>query len=316
MRGTVAFLLALAAAANLALSGCAPAWPDVRAIGEPAFLAGARSVATVDLLPIDVTVASDGQLGTAEEIAAVFENAVTAQLVGALASRGYQLAAVIDGEGGYVRSNGQPGVAMSHEEIDRTLQSLASYGFAESRAAGRLLTPLLPARLGVATGSDASLYIGGYGYSGEDPSGVDAGDVVKGVLVALVIVAVVVVLVAATKHGGGVGGGGNVAHALPAMHGAAHLGHAMVHAGRPLVDLVDVFGRVGTHVDVSAAHADEMPAVPQQGDSQTLVEMTLIDNHTGQTLWHARQRFPANPARQEHIAELVSRMLGTLPPRR
>jgi hypothetical protein len=326
MRGRIAFLLGLAAAENLAFSGCGPTWPDVRPTGQAWFLAGRGGVATIDLLPIDVAVGSDGKRGSPQDIGPDFEARLTDEIAGALARRGYQLNAVIDWDGGYVAPDGQPAMAMSREDLGQTAEALASYGFAASRAPGHLPVPLLPARLGAATGSDATLYVGGYAFSGDDPSGVDAGDVAKGVLIAVFIVVVVAVLIAAGKHGGG---GGGIAHAGVngaarvvsgaghlAFHGVARLCHTFIHAGRPFVDLIDVFGRTSTHIDIYVAHADEVPRLPERGDSQTLLEMTLIDNRTGQALWHARQVFPANPARPEHIAASVSRLLGTLPPRR
>jgi hypothetical protein len=321
MRARAAYLLALAAAENLALTGCAPTWPDVRPAGQPWFLAGHGNVATIDLLPLDVAITSDGQRGAPEDIAPAFEAQMAAEIAGVLQSRGYQLGATIDWDGGYLRADGQPGLAMTRDEIGRTLASLASYGFAASRAPG-LPPPFLPARLGAATGSDATLYVGGYAFSGDDPGGVDAGDVAKGVLIAVFIVVVVVVLVAASKHGGGggsvvSGAGRAVAGAgRVAVHGVARLGHIVVHARRPLFDVVDVFGRATTHIDIYLEHADEVPLVPTRGDSQTLLEMTLVDNRTGQALWHARQRFPANPARRDHISQLVARVLSTLPPHR
>jgi hypothetical protein len=42
--------------------------------------------------------------------------------------------------------------------------------------------------------------------------------------------------------------------------------------------------------------------------------MTLIDNRTGRTLWHARQRFPASPERPGDIQRAVAGITATLRP--
>lgn len=46
---------------------------------------------------------------------------------------------------------------------------------------------------------------------------------------------------------------------------------------------------------------------------QMYLEMTPIDNATGHVLWHARQQFPADGSRSEHVREAIAHMLETLP---
>jgi hypothetical protein len=97
------------------------------------------------------------------------------------------------------------------------------------------------------------------------------------------------------------------------MRGVSHFGHGRPSGGRVL----DAFGRsdYDTHIEISDEHGDEAPEMPESGPSRTLLEMTLIDNHTGQALWHTRQVFPANPSKSNDVVEVVSRMLATLPRR-
>ena len=49
--------------------------------------------------------------------------------------------------------------------------------------------------------------------------------------------------------------------------------------------------------------------------AQMLVDMAPVDNRTGVPLWHAQQRFRANPAKPADVADVVSRMLATMPGR-
>ncbi len=78
---------------------------------------------------------------------------------------------------------------------------------------------------------------------------------------------------------------------------------------------MDALGRTGTHIEIYAGRPDyyRQDRTPRKGRSQTYVEMTLIDNGTGRTLWHARQTFPASAGRPDEVAEMVQRMLATFP---
>jgi hypothetical protein len=58
----------------------------------------------------------------------------------------------------------------------------------------------------------------------------------------------------------------------------------------------------------------EDPSLPDDGsESQMYLEMTLVDNHTGQTLWHARQAFPADATKAADTARAAKLMLRHLP---
>jgi hypothetical protein len=318
--------LVLAAAASAVLAaGCGRSWPAVRSLADVEFLE-AGGVRTVDVLPIDVGIgAADDGREPPEIIGERFTLLAEGELSSQLAMRGYHVRTYLGWDGTDRRSRAQ---LMSREALEATQASLASFGTAQATARDVLLTPYLPARLGEASGSDATLYVGGYAYSGVDPRGVNAGDVAKVVLIAMFIVVVVAVLVVAARKGGGGGGGGGVARA--AASAGANVGRGVaragVVAGRGLARLgraswhlmrgwhgVDAWGRAQNHITVYAGMPAGPPPLPADGPSRTLLEVTLVDNHKGIVLWHARQEFAANPARPADVKEVVARMLGGLP---
>ena len=43
--------------------------------------------------------------------------------------------------------------------------------------------------------------------------------------------------------------------------------------------------------------------------------MTLVDNRSGQVLWHAHQKFPASAASKDDVNRVVRTMLASLPAR-
>ena len=294
--------------------GCAgPRWPaTVHAAGDPAFLAEQRDIDTIDILPVDLQVWTRpdhprGARALADALAPLVDGVVAAHL----AEHGYRVTAQVGWDGRFVAPDGLMRRAMSAAEVARTAYSLSSYGPAETRLGGasaaarpggasaetrpggapataragagdtRLLVPYLPVRLGRVTRSDATLYIGGWAYAGKDgPS--TAAKVVEVVLV----VAVVAVVVAAVIAGARDGGGGAVAGVA---RGAGRVAGATAHA-------------VGYG--------------PHGGRSAMLLDLTLIDNHTGLVLWHARQRFPARPDRPHDVERAVVALLAALPPAR
>jgi hypothetical protein len=150
--------------------------------------------------------------------------------------------------------------------------------------------------------ADAALHIGGFAYSGENDDGVSAGDVAKAILIGVAIVVVVVAVLALSKgHGGGHGGHGGVANAA---------GHAVFHAAHGFVSGVRGAGQAFSNVQISMPVS---PAIPEQGESHTLLQATLIDVRTGRMLWQVREDFPADPARPNDVHETVVRLLGPLP---
>lgn len=327
------------------LSGaCGPAWPAVTASADPSFATGRRPVRTIDVLPIDVQIWSRPDKNpTPAAIAESFDGEVAGALPGLLARRGYQVVANLDWRGEYVSARGARRQALSPEEIAETAYALSGYGVAVSRSGDPGLVPFLPARLGARTGSDATLYIGGWAYAGKNPSSTGK-KVLIGVGIVLFIAVIAVVVVAAAKSHGGGGGlgklggaakgvaraGGHVARVAGRVVGgvgrvALHVGrgagramaevargvdHIEFHAGDP-----DCFGRSSTHLDWYPGRPDyyRQPGARHSGRSASMIEMTLIDNRSGLVLWHARQRFPASPEKPGQVRRVLESMVAAIP---
>ena len=335
-RRGVSWAVAYGAAVQLALAaGCSSAWPTVQAVGDARFMNGVEQVRSIDVLPIDV------QLWTHRknkrnpvDIAQSFDAAALGIVSGDLAGHGYAVN-TLGWDGKFVTPAGALATAMSPDEVAETVYSLSSYGVARHRAGGALLSPHLPHRLGETTGADATLYVGGWAYAGDDDRSGTGKQVAKGLLIAALIAVVVVVVIASAKGGGKGGGGvgglargaGRAAHAGVKVAGrmvggatrvgaraASDIARGMANADINLHIDLDCFGRSSTHYDHYAARPDYYrETVPKTGRSKMLIEMTLVDNRTGHILWHARQRFSASAEKQKHIGRALHGMLETMP---
>ncbi|HKE13672.1 MAG TPA: hypothetical protein VKB80_02320 [Kofleriaceae bacterium] len=328
-------LASIAALVASSLAGCGETWPGARGLADPQFLGHGRAVETVDILPIDLQVwTTPGRGVDPEGLAGSLQQSMGGMVSAQLARRGYRVVAQIDRGGRYVAPDGAPAVAMAPDDVMRTAYALSSYGTAQRESeGGALLVPFLPARLGATTGSDATLYVGGWAFAGVDNGPSKAGKVLKVVLIVglvAVVAAAVVVGLKDGKHGGAVGkvaeGAGKVATGGVRVAGTVMTGVArttgrvaLAIASDPelfylTVDTIDAFARAGTHVDYYSVRPDYYAEGPHDGRSAMLLEMTLIDNHTGRTLWHARQRFPASPERPQEVARAVATAVSSLPP--
>lgn len=331
-----AFQAAFAASVVLA-TGCARSWPTVRSVGDADFLA-AGGVRTVDVLPLDVAVwVSQGRGEAPDEVADYFAASAEREIFAHLAGRGYDVAATIGPDGVYRRMDGREAIALAPEQLQAIEASLAAYGAAQQRTTNVLLTPYLPVRLGAATGADATLYVGGWTYAGQDASGVKAGDVAKYVLIGLFIVVIIAVAVVVARKGGGGGGGrggggGGGSAAGRAVGGAGSaaaraiggtgrgVAHGVGQVARSSLDVLrafnyteDAWGRHHTHLNVYLSMPMAPAPQPPSGPSRTALEMTLIDNHRGVVLWHARQEFPASPANGRDVRDVIGSMMAGLP---
>lgn len=341
--------LAFFAALNLIITGCAAGrpWPTtVPAQADQRFLRQELAVRSVDILPVDVQLWTHA--GSAEEAAGQFMAVAGGAVTAELAQRGYQVTAQMDWHGNYVGYTGEPRPAMAPEATEATAYSLSGYGRAVAEQ-GTLLVPHLPHRLGAATGSDATLYVGGWAYIGNDDQDSTGDKIAKGIAIALFAVVIIAIVVAVAKGSGGRGGGGGgsvssgggkviQASASGAARAAGSGGAGVVRtAGRAiggairpvarglargslevmrgLAHSADALSRTGTHIDIYAGRPDyfESDAAPKKGRSEMYIEMTLIDNVSGVVLWHAREQFPANATRQKDVKKVFSRMLATLP---
>jgi hypothetical protein len=294
-------------------------------------------VTRLDILPIDLQVWTDegskqdpNQLS--DSLTAVLGGAVATEMAG----RGYQVMAQMDWDGRYVAPDGLLRAAMSEEEVAGTAYALSGYGEAQRRASRELgmPVPFLPARLGEETGADATLYVGGWAFSGQDKRRSKAGQLAKVALVVAVVAVVVVAIAAAIKSDG------SASKALGAVargagKAASHTARVATRVIRPVGRLatrataamvrsrdgveaaahaVDALGRSITHLDVYAGRPNYYRSGgPRKGRSAMQLEMTLVDNRTGRVLWHARQRFPARPDSPGEVARAASRLLAAMP---
>jgi len=343
--GVSGWVIGVVAAMNMIAIGCGggQAWPRVRGATSQQFVAQPSTVRTVDVMPVDVQLWTyRGSKTKPAKIAHEFADASTLAINDTMAKRGYYIASNIDWDGNYVGYNGRLASAMPGPQVQRTAEALSSYGTATKRARGRMLQPHLPHRLGAATQSDATLYVGGWAFVGKThKKGSTAGNVAKGVLIALVIVLIVAVIVAAIagkgKGGGGLGrlasGAGKVAKGVGqvAVRTARTVGRAGIHVTKAVAKgmvrgsrglsrtnwNIDIYNRPRTHVDYYYQRPNYFvqKTSPRKGRSAMMVEMVLIDNRTGQPLWHANQRFPANATNRKQVQAVFRDMLSTLPSR-
>jgi hypothetical protein len=222
-------------------------------------------------------------------------------------------------------------------------------------APGTLLVPYLPHRLGEATGGDATLYVGGWAFAGEPPRsrGGKVARAVGYVALALVAAVVIVAVVAVVRDGDALDGIGDLGGAAAKGVGQVAAGtlrvagrvagvaaRAVVHAGQATVrvaaevsrsisiyDVVDLtraaletaeaMAPPPTHVAIVATRPNwfARPGAPRRGGSRMMLELTLIDNHTGRALWHARQELAADPTKPDDVARVVRHLLRSLPAR-
>jgi hypothetical protein len=328
------------AAFSVLLAGCGPRWPAVHSIADPSFAAGGpgTAVGTVDILPIDMQVwTSPDSEKSADELAGALHEMLSGQVTARLAERGYQVVAQMDWDGRYQGPDGSMHNAMAEPELGAIAYALSGYGEAQRQVHDGLLVPFLPARLGQETHSDATLYVGGWAFAGKDKGMSTGAKVALGVFAVAIVAVVVVAAIAGAKDGGGDGIGKVVGGAAQGVGKAAsatarvavraikpitrmgvRMTAAMARSSSQMVDVsfevLDAMGRTDTHLAIYSGRPDYYrSAAPHKGRSALLLEMTLVDNRSGRVLWHARQRFPASPARPEQVEKAVKRLLAALP---
>ena len=327
------------AALTALVAGCGPKWPTVHSLADPSFAGGGpgSAVGTIDVLPIDMQVWSSPQAGKSpDELAGPLEEMLAGQVAARLSERGYQVVAQMNWDGRYMAPDGSMHSAMPEPELGALAYSLSGYGEAQRKVKDGLLTPYLPARLGQETGSDATLYVGGWAFAGKDGGMSTGAKVALGVFAVAVVAVVVVAAIAGAKDGadgagkvlGGVaqgvgraaGGAARVAvrAVKPITRAGVRMTAAMVRSGPQMMDMtyhvMEAMARTGTHVEVYGGRPNYYrSSAPHKGRSAMLLEMTLIDNRSGRVLWHARQRFPASPARPQQVEKAVKRLLAGLP---
>ena len=323
------------------IAGCGPKWPTVRSMADPSFANGGpgTAVGTIDILPIDMQVwSSPDSEKSPQELSGALYEMLAGQVTARLAERGYEVGAQMDWDGRYPAPDGTMHNAMPEPELGATAYALSGYGEAQRQVKDGLLVPFLPTKLGQETKSDATLYVGGWAYAGKDGGGMSTGaKVALGVFAVAVVAVVVVAAIAGAKDGGGDGVGKVLGGAANGIGRAAATGaRVAVHAVKPItrmgvrmtaamvrsgpqmanmtLEVMDAMARTGTHVEIYAGRPDYYRSrTPHKGRSAMLLEMTLVDNRSGRVLWHARQRFPASPAKPEQVEKAVKRLLAALP---
>lgn len=326
------------------VAACSPSWPRPVATVDQRLAAHAAGVTRIDVLPIDLTVWTDGQRGDPDALRLAAEAALGDAATTALYQHGYLPGAQVRWDGTFVGDDGVARVALAPAQLLATVGVLAGYHDAATRLGG-LPQPPLPARLG-ASGAEATLYVGGWSYVGEDPDGDGAAKVL--VIAAVVVIAVVVAVVLAKSKSKGGGSLGRAADAVAnaavatgrvAAQGLAHAGDVAFTVGRTSAHLADHLlrafpGRVvprmlDPHIDLYVGPRDpygvgdwqpaptvawsQRPDLPRRGRSALYLEMTMIDNRDGHVLWHVAQRFPASGSRPADVTRAAAALLSTLP---
>ncbi|MEZ4398845.1 MAG: hypothetical protein R3B06_02410 [Kofleriaceae bacterium] len=333
------------------VTACSHPWPRPVATVDARLAGHALPLSRVDVLPIDLALWTDGRRGDPDQLRGAAEATLAAVATDALFQRGWLPAARIQWDGGFVDDTGATRTALAPADVLATIEVLAGYGGAATKLGG-LPQPPLPARLG-ASGAEATLYVGGWSFVGDDRG--SGHQVVKVLAIAAVVVIAVVVAVALAKSKGGNSSLGRAADGLSsaavatgrvAVHGLARAGTALVHVGRAGARMTDrvLRGLPGSNVYIhlgpdpypygpggwepapyswqpapstgtpaAATPTATAPALPRTGHSQLYLEMTLVDNRDGHVLWHVHQQFPASGGSPDQVRRAAAAMLATMP---
>lgn len=186
-------LVALATFTAVVSTGCASrAWPSAgSSVTDPTFASRDRGVVTVDVLPLDLAVWTEtGVTASPAELRARAEARIMNTALDALARGAYGVDAMIGWNG---EASGM--IVLPRADLIATATALAGYGAAVEHQPGTLPAPPLPVKLGQATGSDATLYVGGWAYVAA-PRQSTGSKVAEGIAIAIVAVAVIGIVIA------------------------------------------------------------------------------------------------------------------------
>ncbi|HEU5061510.1 MAG TPA: hypothetical protein VFU21_33545 [Kofleriaceae bacterium] len=168
--------------------------------------------------------------------------------------------------------------AMSEPEVSATQVAFLRHAQAQRSSPGRLLVPALPHRLGRATGSRATLFVAAYGIAGDDATSMD--DVLAGIAL--------VGVVAGTVGAVGALARGDVDEAAE--------GAALVEDAGATLDEV--------------AYRDQF----RSPRSHLRLVLTMVDNATGQVIWHADRVFSqVDPTSPRQVRRAIEKSLRRLP---
>lgn len=269
--------------AALLATGCSSSWPRVTAVSDARFNSWSPP-ATIDVLPVDLEVwTQQGLQDNPDQVRIAAESSIIGTTTEQLFQRGYAVGAVLDWRGEFVASGGQLASAYEPTQLLDTIDALSSYGSAVG-VTKEMPAPFLPVRLGERTGSEATLYIGGWGFVGKSTS--TGEKVAKGVLITVAIIGVIAIVALLAKSDGGgklldgvgksAGAAAKVASSAGrvALRTAARAGNALVEVARASSELaessnVSVGSSANIEVTVSdIAHAGDVTASagPSHGD--------------------------------------------------
>jgi hypothetical protein len=242
-------------------------------------------IVTVDLLPVETRLSTfEDDPARVEAVGAAFRSMVMAGMGAALRGRRYRLASIIDRSGNY--SVGTVRRAMTDMELADTLGLLNAHAEEQTRSPGRLVPVSLPARLGAATGSQATLYVGGEGYVGDDR--MDMADFMEALAL----------LSAAATAVGTVG--------------------ALVEDGTPgeriarASEIAAEGSATTAELAEEAEYLREARPVPKFPSYLRLV-LTLVDNRTGSILWHSDRTYPYKATSQIWLRRALELSLRKMP---
>lgn len=266
--------------AALLATGCSSSWPRVTAVSDARFNSWTPP-STIDVLPVDLEVWTHPDLSdNPEQVRVAAESGIIGAATEQLFQRGYSIGAVLDWRGEFVAPGGQMAQAYEPTQLLDTVDALSSYGTAVDVTPKEMPAPYLPVRLGERTGSEATLYIGGWGFVGKSTS--TGEQIAKGVLITVAIIGVIaiVALVAKSDSGGKLldGVGSSAGHAAKmassagrvALRTAARAGSALVEvarAGSQLSEDTNIAANIEVTVgDIARSGDGPVSAGPAQGD--------------------------------------------------
>jgi hypothetical protein len=200
------FRTLVAATTTFALlaAGCAGGrpWPAHPVAVSTAGFATSGEIATIDVLPLDLQLwVEPGYEDDPADLREGAELNLMNVALETLAQNNYTVGAMIDWNGNF-----RGGTALSRDDLQATIGSLAHYGAAADKHPGQLPVPFLPARLGTTTGADATLYVGGWAYVAK-PREHTGEKIAEGIAIGLIVVAVVAIVAIIVSGGHGHGGG-------------------------------------------------------------------------------------------------------------
>jgi hypothetical protein len=278
------FFLFVGIVATAGSAGCGSMGPQIELEAEAARQRSA-GIVTVDLLPVETRLWTyEEGPARADAVAAAYRSMVMGSIGEALRARRYRLASIIDRAGNY--SVGVVRRAMTDMELADTLGALNAHAEQQFRSPGRLVPLPAPARLGAATGSQATLYVGGTGYVGDDS--IDMADVMG---------ALALFSAAATA----VGTVGALADDGPPGERIARASRIAAEGAETTAELAE-----------EAEYLKEARPVPKYPSFLRLV-LTLVDNRTGTILWHSDRTYPYKPTSQIWLRRALELSLRKMP---